>query len=505
MSSTRVRGVAGWPHVVSIALFAIGSALAMSFLHATMEWSAVGIAAAVCTAAWVGAPLRTAAARPWRWIGRAFWLFVLACYALWIYLAVAFGILLVWTVPAWLWALIVAAAIATATTTLRRVRMMVPLALPLGVWIAGVLSGWLREEVLLRCDDYLALKPPVQLIVPSDPNLASCRPGEVRSSGRFPRTIWQPPDGKRVVFTTQGPAAPVGLQGSICEARLDGDPTPHCVGPPQNKSQGIVEWPERGRLLVMQWGIPTPSGSIGGAVFELPRDEKITILAAHWFDEMIGDGFYEPRNSTLYMFSDRMNGIHRALLPDFAPAPTILPDILPGELRYDQAAGEGVLCGHHIGVAIRGAPFAMRNLADGGASPLERLAVSWGCDWDRTARKVYSTVPNLGLLEKIDYDTGRVEQRWFIGPGMRSVAYDRARRQVYFTDFLRGYVLALDEASGRIVGRWFVGRFSRWVRLTPDGKALLATGNLGIVRIPLDDQPAAIPPVTAGGAAAGGM
>jgi hypothetical protein len=45
--------------------------------------------------------------------------------------------------------------------------------------------------------------------------------------------------------------------------------------------------------------------------------------------------------------------------------------------------------------------------------------------------------------------------------------------------------VAFDELSGREVGRWFVGRFSRWVRLTPDRSALLATGNLGIVRIPL--------------------
>jgi hypothetical protein len=69
---------------------------------------------------------------------------------------------------------------------------------------------------------------------------------------------------------------------------------------------------------------------------------------------------------------------------------------------------------------------------------------------------------------------------------MRSVAYDRARRRVYFTDFLRGNVVALDEPSGGIVGRWFVGRFSRWVQLTHDGRALLATSNLGIIRISLD-------------------
>jgi DNA-binding beta-propeller fold protein YncE len=114
------------------------------------------------------------------------------------------------------------------------------------------------------------------------------------------------------------------------------------------------------------------------------------------------------------------------------------------------------------------------------------VSITWGCDWDPATRKVYTTIPNLGLLDRIDYDTGQVEKRWIIGPGMRSVAYDQVRHRVYFTDFLRGYVLAFDEQSERIVDRWFVGRFSRWVRLTRDGHALLATGNLGIVLILLD-------------------
>jgi hypothetical protein len=31
----------------------------------------------------------------------------------------------------------------------------VPPALPLGIWIALVLSGWVREENWVRCDDFL--------------------------------------------------------------------------------------------------------------------------------------------------------------------------------------------------------------------------------------------------------------------------------------------------------------------------------------------------------------
>jgi hypothetical protein len=258
------------------------------------------------------------------------------------------------------------------------------------------------------------------------------------------------------------------------------------VGKPEGKSQGLIDLPEENRLLVMQWGIETPAGRPGAVVFEIPRQAKIEILAEHWFDEMVGDGFYEPRNSTLYMFSDRMNGVHRVRLPAFDMLPTIASDLAPGELSYDPALGEGVACGHGLGTAIRGAPYGQRYLAEQNSSPLEKVSMTWGCDWDPRARKVYSTIPNLGLLDRIDYDSGRVEKHWIVGFGMRSVAYDRTRRRVYFGDFLRGNVYALDESSGRIVGRWFVGRFSRWVQLTRDGRALLATSNLGVARIPLE-------------------
>jgi hypothetical protein len=361
------------------------------------------------------------------------------------------------------------------------------LALPLGAWIAVVLSGWPREENLVRCDDFLALQPPVQLVVPTDGRLASCQPGEVRPSGRFPRTFWEPPAGGRIIFTTQGTPVAGGLAGSICEARLDGAVASICVGPPRGKSQGIIDLPEQRRLLVMQWGMPTPTARIGGVVFELSRDQPLQVLATHWFDEQIGDGFYEPRDSTLYMFSDRMNGVHRAVLPSFESLPTIpIEFFTPGTLYYDPVAGEGVACASPLGVALRGAPFAARYFVNAKSSVLDKVSMSWGCDWDPAARKVYAAIPNLGLLDRIDYDSGRVDERWFVGFGRRSVAYDATRRRVYLTDFLRGNVMALDEASGRVVGRWFVGRFSRQVRLTRDGRALLASSNLGIVRIPLD-------------------
>lgn len=481
------------PHLLAIAAFWVGALLAMSFLTTDWDrtvagWTKVGLVAATCTAFWIGSGLRRADSAALRWLGRLCWVLLAGCYGVWLYLALVFGYLLGWTVDARLIALVgLLVLVAVATLPRPRQRLHLPLVLPLGIWIAAVLSGWLREEDLLRCDDLQALQPPVQLVVPN-PELAECRPGAVRPSGRFPRTIWQAPDGDRIVFTTQGVRSEKGLPGSICEASLADPSAPvQCIGPPRNKSQGIIDLPEQDRLLVMQWGVPTPEGRLGGVVFELAREPGLKILAEHWFDELVGDGFYEPSNATLYMFSDRMNGIHRVRLPDFAPLPLIPSGVTPGELRYDRATGEGVTCGQGMGVAIRGAPYSERYFVTANLSPIDRLSMSWGCDWDREARRVYSTIPNFGLLDRIDYDTGKVEKRWFVGPGMRSVAYDRAGGRIYFTNFLRGEVVALDERSGQITNRWFVGRFSRWVRLTNDGRALLATGNLGVVRIPLDD------------------
>lgn len=466
--------------------------MAFSFLatfweNSALVWIGVVSAGLAATCAWLGRELVGSRSVAPQVVGVFCWLFYLGSVALWGYLAVAFGLLLGWTVAPWVLVVLALMLVAVVVTTIRPIGgVRLPLILPVGIWIAAVLSGWEREENLLRCDDFLSLRAPVKLVV-ANPHTASCSPGEVRPSGRFPRTIWQAREGGRVIFSTQGPAVDDGFDGSVCEAHLDGRTAPKCVGPPIGKAQGLIDVPEHKRLLAMQWGIEAEDGGLGAKVFELPRDAGITILAEHWFDEMVGDGFYDPRRSILYMLSARMNGIHRVRLPSFERMETIPSAITSGELRYDRDLGEGVACGQYVGAAIRGAPFRERYMVGSDLSPIERLSMTWGCDWDEVRRKAYIAIPNLALLTRIDYDTGAVEARWLVGPGMRSVEYDDLRRRIYMTDFLRGYVVALDEISGEIVGRWFVGRFSRWVRLTPDGRALLATGNLGIVRIPLDE------------------
>ena len=476
-----------WPHPVTALTFFVGSALAFCFLSTSIGWWAVAVAGALCTGVLGATALASSETRLRRVIGRAAWVVLALLYALWVYLALTFGVLLAWAVEPWTWALAGAAAIAAAATLRRpRHRLRVSLILPLGVWIAAALAAWGGEESWLRCDDYLALRAPVQLVVPSHPDLASCRAGEIRPAGRFPRTIWQDPDGARVVFTSQGVAVDGGIDGAVCEATLGDGGAPHCVGRPEGKSQGLFDVPDQQRLIVMQWGVITPNGRPGAVALEVSRNPGLTLLGEQWFDQFLAEGFYEPRNTTLYLFSDKMDGIHRFVLPGFAPAPTIpITYFTPGEVHYDSTSGEGVACGSRFATAIRGEPFSARNLADG-HSLIQNLSLSWGCDWDEVARQVYVAVPNLGLLVKVDYDTGEVEQRWFVGFGTRSVAYDAVRRRVYLTDFLRGDVIAFDERSGRVVDRWFIGRYARWVRLTRDGRALLATSNLGIVRIALD-------------------
>jgi len=111
--------------------------------------------------------------------------------------------------------------------------------------------------------------------------------------------------------------------------------------------------------------------------------------------------------------------------------------------------------------------------------------VTWGCDWDAVARRAYVAVASLGLLEVIDYDSGRIVNWRFAGLGIRPVAFDPQRRLIYAGTFLSGDVIAVDADTLEVVHRWFVGRFLRQLEISRDRRSLLATSTLGIVRVPL--------------------
>ena len=143
--------------VAESALFFAGAALGSIFLGSTFGWPALAIAAALATG------LHFAAGK--RWAGRA-WLVrpiaataLLSLYGVWAYLAIVFGWLLAWTISSAFAVAILSMAV-VALVTLRRpiAGMRVPLVLPLGAWIAVCLLGWVREDGVIRCGDYLRFR-----------------------------------------------------------------------------------------------------------------------------------------------------------------------------------------------------------------------------------------------------------------------------------------------------------------------------------------------------------
>src|SRR5262249_54255064 len=147
---------------------------------------AAALLATVLSAFAASAPF--SASRPIALAGRAAIVLATAMHLFWLYLAIAFGSLLGWSTPWWARGLVALAALAavfTARPSWRRVR--IPLALPLGIWIAACLAGWRREEAFLRCDDLLraAQQPGVSVVMATTREQTSCRAGQVLPIGRY--------------------------------------------------------------------------------------------------------------------------------------------------------------------------------------------------------------------------------------------------------------------------------------------------------------------------------
>ena len=140
-------------------------------------------------------------------------------------------------------------------------------------------------------------------------------------------------------------------------------------------------------------------------------------------------------------------------------------------------------------VAFRGHPFQVRGLAPSSEYPWAWLSIVWGCEFDPVARRAWAAVADLGLLLTLDYDSGAVLDRRFIGMGMRSMALDAARHRLYVANFLRGDVVSYDLGTGAEAGRWFAGRFVRGLRLSRDGRSLWVGSNLGVLSISLEAVP----------------
>ncbi|MDX2167128.1 MAG: hypothetical protein SF182_08700, partial [Deltaproteobacteria bacterium] len=487
----------------ALGLFALGAGLAFSWVQSGAELSQL----AVLIAGLAGLALLAMRAR-------APWLRALAvaplvlCHLAWLYIALGLGTLLAWTTTAALrWAVAALALLAVGGALPARARFRLPTALPLGVWIVACLIGWQREDGVVRCDDYLAVRAAgLTLLVETTEELRQCQPGEVLRIGHYPRRTWEAPEGDRLVITTQrgiggfdppGRAVADRLPGIICDVPLNGA-APACFG--DGKAQGLIEAPDHDRLLVAAWQQKGPRGE-RGALFVLPRRAPLQPLARVLVPESSGELFYDPRGDLVGLLTDEGEVMRPVRLSDGAVLDAVPAPIIPGDVRYDAAQREGVICfaagplrsldgEPFLSVAFRGDPFAIRPL---GGGPSAWLSMVWGCDWDAHARRVYVADASLGLLDVVDYDSGAVLRRIPIEICIRYVARDPQRGLLYLANFLRGDVVALDVDAGRVVRRWFAGRFVRGIELSRDRQALLVTSNLGVVRIPLADLPAAPP------------
>jgi DNA-binding beta-propeller fold protein YncE len=483
--------------VAFITLFAAGAALACKFLLETSTGlfaPMMAVLTALAALAVVPLPRRLA---PLRGVAVALLIFV---HLFWLYQAAALAAMVGWAVSPAVWTLDGAlATIAIAGVALPRTRVRVPLALPLGIAIAALLAGWRREDGLIRCDEYMRVRrSSVVVVVPSAPELERCVPGESVKLRRYPRRAWESPDGNRFLVTTQpgrnedgrSPRA-VGdwFDGPVCEVNIKSGARPVCFGE-QGKGEALVESPVLDRIYVAVYGRHE------GWVYVLPREGPLRPLAEAHVPAATGEMYVDEERDTIGLFADEAVEVLRVRASNLSPLDPAPAAIAPDEVHYDQQSHQGIACfaagpfrridgQAFAAVAFDGDPFVWRPLAPSSEYPSSWLAGTWGCAWDPAARRAYVAVGTLGLLEQIDYDTGRIVHRSFVGFGLRSLAFDPRRRRVYASVFLNGDVIAVDADTGAIVDRWFVGRFARYVKLGRDGNSLLATSNVGVVRIPL--------------------
>jgi hypothetical protein len=487
--------------VFNAALFFLGAAMGLCSIATAFSYSAVGVLIVVVASGLVTA-MRLVGAGAWspsrsipslrRGVALLAWLGNVGFHCFLAYYLIVWAPRLAWTMPAWSKVLTVLLIIGVLATFLRRpAAVRVPIALPMGLVILMCLLGWGRGEGIARCADYQRAQgqPGVEILFPTVGELANCRPGEVFPVRRFPRKIWESPDGRRYVVTTTPSAevrneAPDVYDGLFCEVSADGTGRPHCVAGADGKAHEIQESEPLDQLLSCAW--VEQGGRKTSAIYRLTRSAPLTLLGEHRMDGILAvNGFYQPKTDEYHAFTDQADPIRSVRASDFTELPGLPITNSPGAIVYDAERDEGVMCGGvDAFAAFRLMPWSYRLLARE-KNPLVGLWMSLGCDFDRVGRRVYTTIPSLGLLAVIDYDTGLVERTHFVGFALRSVAFDAARQRVYIADFLGGDVLAVDAASGVEIKRWFVGHYVRETLISRDGKSLLTTSNLGIGRIDL--------------------
>ena len=489
-------------HALTLSLFLIGAALASSWALPIVGWlSVVLVAIALTTLVVISLDPRSFA-----WLRLCAFTLLVIAHLFWVGLMIVLSSVLAWSVPVWIWVFCALSVIGAVGSAALRSTIRVPLVLPVGIAIATLVGGWMREDGVIRCDDYLRVRASGSaVVVPSTPEVEHCVSGDSMMVERYPRQFWESPRGDGFLVTTQrgdhdlsptgprGRMAGVWFSGAVCRVNVERGAPPQCLG--DGKSDAIAESPLWDRLYA------TVHDAKKTTIYVLPRDGSIRPVAEVELPVKAGVLYFDDQENIIGLCEDDALQVYHLDAHDLkslgsAPAP-----FTTNQVRYDQRSHEGIACAamgpfRRIGgqafaaVAYRGNPFSYRPLASSAEYPSSWLAATWGCDWDPMARRAYVAVASLGLLETIDYDSGRILKRSFIGPGVRSVLFDPRRGLIYAGFFLSGDVIAIDEHSGAVIDRWFAGRFLRQLAFSRDQTSLLVTSILGIVRLPLRATPA---------------
>ena len=477
---------------VTAALFGVAAFAGLAFVQSSFGWGLpVGGAGAAVALALVA---RTSSPRRSMRVARGLSCVALAALHLfWLYEAVALSFILGWTLSVWGVAALAALTLAgVATLRPSWTGPRVPVALPLGILSVACLSGWPREEAVIRCDDYLAATATagVRMLVPTRPDLVQCSPGATFPIGRYPRKVWEDPADGRLVFTTQAgrlsKPGPAWIGGSVCEARLGDGRAPACFG--IGKSHALREAPGLGRLFVT---FMNRDGSRSGALVAFPSSGALEPVATLDLERTPVELFYDPEDDRIGLFFDEMDAWLSVRASTLQPDGTGPGSWNGDECRYDPRRHEGVLCGsatpgdwaRHLGYVAKGFSPRTGEVRPLGGGLLAMAELSWGCDADFERRRAYVGVANTGLVQTLDLDSGDVLAWHFVGLGARSVLLDAPRGLLYVADFLRGRVTAVDAETGAEAGSWFVGRYVHDLVLSRDRRVLLATSNLGILGI----------------------
>jgi hypothetical protein len=377
--------------------------------------------------------------------------------------------------------------------------VVVPSMLLLASAVVPMQLALVLADGTIRCDDVAQVRaqPGVSIFLPSTLDELTCAPGDVIRVSRYPRHVWEAPDGSHFVVSTQdsghhpqGRLVSSRLTGAVCELWSDTRRAPRCLG--DGRASAIAELPGN-RLAFGEW----TGHDHDGKVVVVAVDAFTKPIAERSFLKPSSEVIYDDRSHTLLVGFDQGGGIEfldPSNLQTVRP-PVALP-IVGGSEFYDGTRGEGVVCGislqpgdgpRFLAVAFTGVPFEIRPIGPAAERPWVFFAVGWGCAWDRASNIVYSVSGTLGEAAAISYVDGHfLPGEAYVGPGYREAAFDPVRHHLYLATWGSGDVVALDVSTWQIVGHWSVGRWVRQVKLTRDGHALLATSNLGVVRVALD-------------------